>query len=234
MYKWVERERIVDAHRWTTKRSRSSRSLKLAANDRGSGGLNSNSVPFYPPFDHRFAAESGVVSPAEKPLSRLFPFFVYPLSRTEMEKRVLSQVNRNRYRHHRRFYQYQRPTRERERDRDPRNVDATRRREEEEERMCVRACSRMDEGAFFGSTRSNVDFYRVFTAHRRITCPTCAKNIPIRERSHPLYLPGRKHFLTRNPDCPFISAIFLDGYLLFSLFFFLLFSSSSFSKHDRG
>lgn len=136
MYKWVERERIVDAHRWTTKRSRSSRSLKLAANDRGSGGLNSNSVPFYPPFDHRFAAESGVVSPTEKPLSRLFPFFVYPLSRTETEKRVLSQVNRNRYRHHRRFYQYQRPT-EREREREIRGTSMQQGGEKRRKRECV-------------------------------------------------------------------------------------------------
>ena len=136
------------------------------------------------------------------------------------EKRVLSQVNRNRYQHHRRFYQYQQPAK----------ILLPERRCNKEEgrggrervRVCVR--SRMDEGAFFGSTRSNVDFYRVFTAHRRITCPTCAKNIAIRER-RVSYLPGRKHFLTRNPDCPFISAIFLDGYLLFlSLFLFFFFS----------
>lgn len=42
VYEWVERKNRRDArgNRWTTKASRSSRSLKLAANDRGSGGLN--------------------------------------------------------------------------------------------------------------------------------------------------------------------------------------------------
>lgn len=133
-----------------------------------------------------------VVSATENRLSLLpsrRPMYLLP-ALSSPRKRVLSQVNRNRYQHHRRFYQYQQPTE---------ILLPERRCNEEEERegrkresvcVCVRVCvcSRMDEGAFFGSTRSNVDFYRVFTAHRRITCPTCAKNIPIRERSHSIYL----------------------------------------------
>ena len=148
------------------------------------------------------------------------------------EKRVLSQVNRNRYQHHRRFYQYQQPAKILlpERRCNKEKESGERERERERVRVCVR--SRMDEGAFFGSTRSNVDFYRVFTAHRRITCPTCAKNIPIRER-RVSYLPGRKHFLTRNPDCPFISAIFLRRIPPFS-FLFSFFFSFLFFKSDRG
>lgn len=136
--------RIVDARSIVGRRSlRDLHDLKLAANDRGSGGLT-------------LCPSLSATTSIPKYSSRSFSFHtVYPSSLcSPLTWTVLSQVNRNRYQHHRRFYQYQ------ETNEDPfaerrctKNGDGGGERQRETEREF-----RMDEGAFFGSTRSNVDF----------------------------------------------------------------------------